>query len=81
MVREQQTSLNVAKTQSITLVSGVRLRSLGRNEDTASPDFRINEDRIAFKSSMKYLGVQIDSQLSWKEHITVVQSCKALKDA
>ena len=67
-------SLNVAKTQSMILGSGVRLRSLGRNDDTASPDFQINEDRIAFKSNVKYLGVQIDSQLSWKEHITVALS-------
>ena len=67
-------SLNVAKTQSMILGSGARLRSLGRNDDTASSDFQINEDRIAFKSNVKYLGVQIDSQLSWKEHITVALS-------
>ena len=42
-------SLNVAKTQSMILGSGVRLRTLGRNDDTASPDFQINEDRIALK--------------------------------
>ena len=42
-------SLNVAKTQSMILGSGVRLWSLGRNDDTVSPDFQINEDRIAFK--------------------------------
>lgn len=56
------------------LGSGVRLRTFGRNHDTAIPDFQINEDRIAFKSNMKYLGVQIDAQLSWKEHITVAPS-------
>ena len=69
-----QLSLNVAKIQSMILGSGVRLRSLGQNDDMASPDFQINEDRIAFKSNVKYLGVQIDSQLSWKEHITVTLS-------
>ena len=67
-------SLNVTKTQSIILGSRVRLRSLGLNDDMASPDFQINEDRIAYKSNVKYLGVQIDSQLSWKEHITVALS-------
>ena len=50
------------------------MRSLGQNNDTASPDFQINKDRIAFKSNVKYLGVQLDSQLSWKEHITVALS-------
>ena len=64
-------SLNVAKTQSMILGSGVRLRKLGLNDTTVGPDFQINEDRIAFTSNVKYLGVQIDSQLSWKEHITV----------
>ena len=54
-------SLNVAKTQSRILGSEVRLWSLGRNDDTACPDFQINVDRIAFKSNVKYLGVQIDS--------------------
>ena len=71
-LEDNKLSLNVAKTQSMILGSGVRLRSLGRNDDTASPDFQINQDRIAFKSNVNYLGVQIDSQLSWKEHITVV---------
>ena len=67
-------SLNVAKTQGMISGSGLRLRSLGRNDDTASPNFQINEDRIAFKSNVKYLGVQIDSKLSWKEHMTVALS-------
>ena len=67
-------SLNVARTQSMILGSGVRLRSLGLNDDTASPDFQINEERIAFTSNVKYLCVQIDSQLIWKEHITVALS-------
>ena len=40
----------------------------------ASPDFQINEDSIAYKSNVKFLGVQIDSQQSWKEHITVALS-------
>ena len=40
----------------------------------ASPNFQINEDRIAYKSNVEYLGVQIDSQLSWEENITVALS-------
>ena len=60
-LESDQLSLNVAKTQSRILGSEVRLRSLGRNDDTACPDFQINVDRIAFKSNVKYLGVQIDS--------------------
>ena len=71
---ENTVSLNVTKTQSMILGSGVRLRSLGFNDEMASPDFQINEDRIAYKSNLQYIGVQIDSQLSWKEHITVALS-------
>ena len=67
-------SLNVTKTQSMIMGSGVRLQSLGLNDDMASPDFQINGDRIAYKRNVKYLDVQIDSQLSWKEHITVAIS-------
>ena len=37
------------------LGTGVRLRSLGLNDDTASPDFQINEDRIAYKSMCNIL--------------------------
>ena len=73
-LEDNKLSLNVTKTQSMILGSGIRLRSLGLSNDTASPNFQINEDRIAYKSNVKYLGAQIDSQLSWKEHITVALS-------
>ena len=35
-------------------------------DDTASPEIRINGDRIAFKSNVKYLGIQIDCHFPTK---------------
>ena len=33
-------------------------------------NFLINEDNLNMIGSNKYLGVQIDSELKWREHIT-----------
>ena len=34
--------------------------------------FHINEDNLNMIGSNRYLGVQIDSELKWREHITFV---------
>ena len=35
-------------------------------------NFHINEDNLNMTGSNRYLGVQIDSELKWREHITFV---------
>ena len=62
-------SLNVAKTQSMILDSSSNLKK--RQLDNGDPEINlhINEDNLDMIGSNKYIGVQIDSELKWREHI------------
>ena len=58
--------LNVVKTKAIVIGSPYyinRLSAVARNY------IEIGGDRIIFKSSLRILGVILDSKLSWKDHI------------
>ena len=66
-------TLNVAKTTSMLINTRYTLR----NKTTAEPlraNFAIPGELIEQKSSVKYLGIQIDNNLKWKEHIEAVSS-------
>ena len=64
-------SLNVAKTQSMILGTVPNLRRLDSNDSNSFPLFQISGDEIESTGNIKYLGVQIDSSLNWKEQINV----------
>ena len=70
-------SLNVVKTQSLIVGSGPNIRKIQSQPD-AQPAFVINNDNIEIVSSFKYLGVQVDNQLKWDDHIDMVKK-KALQ--
>ena len=38
------------------------------------PNFTLHGEPIQHKNATKYLGVQIDNQLKWKDHISQVSS-------
>ena len=61
-------SLNVVKTQSLIVGSGPNIRKIQSQPD-AQPSFEIDNDNIEIVSSFKYLGVQVDNQLKWDDHI------------
>ena len=63
-------SLSVAKTQSMILGSSSNLKK--HHMDSGDPEIipHINEDNLDMIGSNKYLGVQIDPELMWREHIT-----------
>ena len=65
-------SLNVAKTNSM-LVSTNQMHNIlkSRNEDL---DLNIRDNELEIIQKTKYLGVQIDNSLNWKEHIKTVSS-------
>ena len=69
-------SLNVIKTQSLIVGSGPNIRKIQSQPDP-QPLFEIDNDNIEIVSSFKYLGVQVDSQLKWDDHIENVKK-KAL---
>ena len=63
-------SLNVAKTQSMILGSSSNLRKHHTDNGEPKINLHINEDNLDMIGSNKYLGVQIDSELKWREHVT-----------
>ena len=65
-------SLNVAKTNSM-LVSTKQKHNIlkSRNEDL---DLKIRNNELEIIHKTKYLGVQIDNSLNWKEHIKTVST-------
>ena len=62
-------SLNVAKTQSVILGSSSNLKKHRMVNGDSEINFHINEDNLNMIGSNRYLGIQIDSELKWREHI------------
>ena len=63
-------SLNVTKTHSMLITTKHKKKYLGISGQTFQPCIR--ETNVEVISNTKYLGVQIDEHLSWKEHIKAV---------
>ena len=65
-------SLNVAKTNAM-LVSTKQKHNILKscNEDL---NFKIRDNELEIIQKTKYLGVQIDNSLNWKEHIKTVSA-------
>ena len=65
-------SLNVMKTHSMLISTKPKLKALeSKNE---SLRLKIYVDELEVVQKTKYLGVQIDNSLDWKEHIKVTSS-------
>ena len=65
-------SLNVAKTYSMLNFSQQKHKSLTHSGIRFDPKIRKKE--IEIRNKAKYLGVQIDDNLNWKEHISAVSA-------
>ena len=65
-------SLNVAKTHSMLIASQQKHKSLAHSDIRCDPEIR--EKEIEIRSKAQYLGVQIDDNLNWKEHIRAVSA-------
>ena len=65
-------SLNVAKTHSMLIATQQKHKSLTHLDIRFYP--KIREKEIEIRSKAKYLGVQIDDNLNWKEHIRAVSA-------
>ena len=65
-------SLNVAKTHSMLIATQQKHKSLAYSDIRFDP--KIREKEIEIRSKAKYLGVQIDDNLNWKEHIRAVSA-------
>ena len=65
-------SLNVAKTHSMLIASQQKDKSLSHSDIRFEP--KIREEKIEIRSKAKYLGVQTDDHLNWKEHTRAVSA-------
>ena len=64
-------SLNVAKTTSILIGTKKALQDKS-NGELLRAEFKIQGELIEQRTCVKYLGIQIDNQLKWKEHVASV---------
>ena len=60
------------KTQPLIIGSGPNIRKI-KNQPDAQPSFLIGDQEIEIITNIKYLGVQIDSQLNWGKHIDTLK--------
>ena len=65
-------SLNIDKTTS--MIIGTKRKLTDENGENLLPNFTLDGETIQHKNATKYLGVQIDNQLKWKDHISQVSS-------
>ena len=67
-------SLNVAKTTSMLIDTKKKLQDKSNGEPLRT-NFRISGELIEQKTGVKYLGILIDNQLEWKDHVSSVFCC------
>ena len=65
-------SLHIDKTTS--MIIGTKRKLTDKNGENLLPNFTLDGETIQHKNATKYLGVQIDTQLKWKDHISQVSS-------
>ena len=65
-------SLNVVKTHSMLISTKPKLKALKSKNESLRLKIHVDEPEVVQKT--KYLGVQIDNYLNWKEHIKVTSS-------
>ncbi len=68
-LKGNKVSLNVVKTQSMVIGSNHLL-----NKVASTVDFEISNESIDQVNSTKYLGVQIDDKLSWKNKVDALST-------
>ena len=59
------------------LIIGTICIITNENGEDLPPNVAIDGEPIQFRNSTRYLGVQIDTRLKWKDHISMV-SCKVV---
>ena len=65
-------SLNIDKTTSMNI--GTKRKLTDENGGNLLPNFTLDGETIQHKNAAKYLGVQIDNQSKWNNHISQVSS-------
>ena len=66
-------SLSVSKTQAMLIGCRAKLQNIS-NGDDIRPKFIIDDEVVPMINEAKYLGIQIDKTLSWKDPINIKAS-------
>ena len=64
-------SINVAKTNSLVIGSGKKLKNI-QCPLTMKPSFAMSGEQISIIEHTKYVGVQVDQYMNWENHINHV---------
>ena len=72
-------SLNVAKNTSMLIGTRNALQDKS-NGELLKTEFKISEELIEQKTSVKYLGIQIVNKLKWKDNVAAVESLSCYKN-
>ena len=71
-------SLNVAKTHTKLICSKSKQKVLINS--TEKLDMKVKGENLMVVEKIKYLGVQVDHNMEWKEHIEyVIKSCESCR--
>ena len=73
LLQGNELSLNVVKTQAMAIGSQPNLKKVA-DKRVDTPSFSIGDSVIDLVKSVKYLGVQLDSNLDWNQHMKVLCS-------
>ena len=60
--------------KATSMIIGTKRKLTDENGENLLPNFALDGEPILHKNATKYLGVQIDNQLKWKDHISQVSS-------
>ena len=72
-LRGNKLTLNVTKTTSMIIGTNRKLHESNSGE-LIQAHFKISGEAIEQKTSVKYLGVILDNQMKWKDHINLISS-------
>ena len=72
-LRGNKLSLNVIKTQAMTIGSKQKLSQI-KKSSSVNPSFNERNDDIGFVNETKYLGIMIDDNLNWDSQIKNIQT-------
>ena len=71
-LKDNKLSLNVLKTHAMLISTEPKHKTLKNQGESLK--LKIRNDELDVEQKTKYLGVQTDSKLDWKEHIKTVSS-------
>ena len=70
----KQTNVNVAKATSMIIGTNRKLQQQSNRGELIQAHFKISGEAAEQKKSLKYFGAIVDSQMKWKDYISLISS-------